>query len=360
MTEDARSQKLLLDGISKKYGDFTALKPTQLTIMDGEFLTLLGPSGSGKTTLLQIISGLVEPTTGKILFEGEDWTHRPVNSRGMGMVFQHYALFPHMTVSENIAFPLKMRKISQTEINRQVSETLAKVQLDKFGHRFPRELSGGQQQRVALARCFVYRPKIILMDEPLGALDKSLRENMQLEIRRLHQEFGTTVIYVTHDQEEALVMSDRICVMNHAQVEQIAPPREIYLNPETVFSASFIGQSNIIQGKRISADANSAKVETPVGSFAGRLTARDRQSQQLALVIRPEQVFVGEPRSSDHDSLEGVLKDTVYIGSDVRLLVKLADGTQFSVRHDPLATDLPSTGDKIRLHWDRSVARIVS
>ncbi|PQA71885.1 ABC transporter ATP-binding protein [Brucella oryzae] len=360
MTEDARSEKLLLDGISKKYGDFTALKPTQLTIMDGEFLTLLGPSGSGKTTLLQIISGLVEPTTGKMFFEGEDWTNRPVNSRGMGMVFQHYALFPHMTVSENIAFPLKMRSMSQSEISRQVSETLAKVQLGDFGHRFPRELSGGQQQRVALARCFVYRPKIILMDEPLGALDKSLRENMQLEIRRLHQEFGTTVIYVTHDQEEALVMSDRICVMNHAQVEQIAPPREIYLNPETVFSASFIGQSNIIRGRRIAVDANSANIETPVGRFAGRFTARDRQSQQLALVIRPEQVFVGQPRSSEQDSLEGILEDTVYIGSDVRLLVKLADGSQFSVRHDPLAEDLPSMGDKIHLHWDRSVARIVS
>src|SRR5690606_13445360 len=360
MTEDVRSEKLSLDGISKKYGDFTALKSTQLTIMDGEFLTLLGPSGTGNTTLLQIISGLVKPTTGRMFFESEDWTHRPVNARGMGMVFQHYALFPHMTVSENIAFPLKMRGMRQTEIAQKVTETLDKVQLGAFGHRFPRELSGGQQQRVALARCFVYRPKIILMDEPLGALDKSLRENMQLEIRRLHQEFGTTVIYVTHDQEEALVMSDRICVMNHAQIEQIAPPREIYLNPETMFAAAFIGQSNIIEGKRISADANTATIETAVGCFTGRLTARDRQSQKLALVIRPEHIFVGKPQSTDQDSIEGVLKDTVYIGSDVRLLVKLSDGSQFSVRHDPLATNLPSAGDKICLHWNRSVARIVS
>ncbi|MBV2143652.1 ABC transporter ATP-binding protein [Falsochrobactrum sp. TDYN1] len=360
MTEDVRSEKLLLDGISKKYGDFTALKPTQLAIMDGEFLTLLGPSGSGKTTLLQMIAGLVEPTAGKMFFEGEDWTNRPVNARGMGMVFQHYALFPHMTVSENIAFPLKMRGITQAEIGRQVSETLAKVQLGEFGHRFPRELSGGQQQRVALARCFVYRPKIILMDEPLGALDKSLRENMQLEIRRLHQEFGTTVIYVTHDQEEALVMSDRICVMNHAQIEQIASPREIYLNPETVFSASFIGQSNIIKGKRVSSDENSATIETPVGRLMGQLTARDKHAQELALVIRPEQIFVGNPESPAHESVEGLLEDTVYIGSDVRLLVRLSDGSQFSVRHDPLSTDLPSAGDRIRLYWNRSVARIVS
>ena len=252
MTEDARSEKLLLDGISKKYGDFTALKPTQLTIMDGEFLTLLGPSGSGKTTLLQIISGLVEPTTGKMFFEGEDWTNRPVNSRGMGMVFQHYALFPHMTVSENIAFPLKMRSMSQSEISRQVSETLAKVQLGDFGHRFPRELSGGQQQRVALARCFVYRPKIILMDEPLGALDKSLRENMQLEIRRLHQEFGTTVIYVTHDQVEAMTMADRIVVMRDGRILQTGTPTELYENPTDVFTARFIGSPsmNLIAGRR--------------------------------------------------------------------------------------------------------------
>lgn len=360
MTEDVRSEKLLLDGISKKYGEFTALKPTQLTIMDGEFLTLLGPSGSGKTTLLQIISGLVEPTTGQMFFEGEDWTHRPVNARGMGMVFQHYALFPHMTVSENIAFPLKMRGMNQPEISKRVSETLDKVELGAFGHRFPRELSGGQQQRVALARCFVYRPKIILMDEPLGALDKSLRENMQLEIRRLHQEFGTTVIYVTHDQEEALVMSDRICVMNHAQIEQIAPPRSIYLNPETVFAASFIGQSNIIKGKRISADNERATIETSIGRFAGQFTARDKQSQTLALVIRPEQIFVGEPQSPEQDSLTGILEDTVYIGSDVRLLIKLSDGNQFSVRYDPLAANLPSKGDTIRLYWNRSVARVVS
>ena len=360
MTEDVRSEKLLLDGISKNYGEFTALKPTQLSIMDGEFLTLLGPSGSGKTTLLQIISGLVEPTTGKMFFEGEDWTHRPVNARGMGMVFQHYALFPHMTVSENIAFPLKMRGMNQSEISKKVTETLNKVELGAFGHRFPRELSGGQQQRVALARCFVYRPKIILMDEPLGALDKSLRENMQLEIRRLHQEFGTTVIYVTHDQEEALVMSDRVCVMNHAQIEQIAPPREIYLNPETVFSASFIGQSNIIKGKRVSASAETATIETAVGSFTGQFTARAKQASELALVIRPEQVFVGQPHSAEQDSLEGILDDTVYIGSDVRLLVRLSDGSQFSVRHDPLATNLPSRNDTVRLYWNRSVARIVS
>ncbi|MBC8719609.1 ABC transporter ATP-binding protein [Ochrobactrum sp. Marseille-Q0166] len=360
MTEDIRSEKLLLDGISKNYGEFTALKPTQLSIMDGEFLTLLGPSGSGKTTLLQIISGLVAPTTGKMFFEGEDWTHRPVNARGMGMVFQHYALFPHMTVSENIAFPLKMRGMSQSEISKKVTETLNKVELGAFGHRFPRELSGGQQQRVALARCFVYRPKIILMDEPLGALDKSLRENMQLEIRRLHQEFGTTVIYVTHDQEEALVMSDRVCVMNHAQIEQIAPPREIYLNPETVFTASFIGQSNIIKGKRISASAKTATIETAVGSFTGQFTARDKQASDLALIIRPEQIFVGQPQSTEQDCLEGILDDTVYIGSDVRLLVRLSDGSQFSVRHDPLATNLPSKNDTVRLYWNRSVARIVS
>lgn len=360
MTETVRSEKLSLAGISKNYGEFTALKPTDLSIMDGEFLTLLGPSGSGKTTLLQIISGLGPPTSGTMYFEGDDWTHRPVNARGMGMVFQHYALFPHMTVAENIAFPLKMRGVAAAEIKKQVAETLEKVQLDKFSHRYPRELSGGQQQRVALARCFVYRPKVILMDEPLGALDKSLRENMQLEIRRLHQEFGTTVVYVTHDQEEALVMSDRICVMNHAKVEQIAPPREIYLNPKTVFAAAFIGQSNIIAGTKVEATEDTATISTAVGTFKGVFTAKDRETSALSLVIRPEQIMIGQPSSDEFDGVEGTLADTVYIGSDVRLMVRLKDGSELSVRHDPLAADLPSVGDNIQVHWKRSVARIVS
>jgi putative spermidine/putrescine transport system ATP-binding protein len=360
MTTGTVESEIVLEGLSKRYGTFTALEPTSLSVKEGEFLTLLGPSGSGKTTLLQMISGLVDPSAGRLTVNGEDWTHRPVNQRGMGLVFQHYALFPHMTVAENVSFPLQMRKLPAADVSAQVEETLRKVQLDRFSHRFPKELSGGQQQRVALARCFVFRPKIILMDEPLGALDKSLREHMQLEIRRLHKEYGTTVIYVTHDQEEALVMSDRICVMNHAKVEQLGAPHQIYSDPETVFSATFIGHSNVLKGTREVADDKWATVRTANGTFSGRYTARDKATQDVALVVRPEQMRVGPVPSSDFEGLRGRLSELVYLGSETRLLLTLADGTDIMLRHDPAVGAMPSIGEEMEAHWPKSLARIVA
>lgn len=352
--------KIVLEGLSKRYGTFTALEPISLTVEEGEFLTLLGPSGSGKTTLLQMISGLVDPTAGRLLVNGEDWTHRPVNQRGMGMVFQHYALFPHMTVAENVSFPLEMRKLPARDVSAQVEETLRKVQLDSFAHRFPRELSGGQQQRVALARCFVFRPKVILMDEPLGALDKALREHMQLEIRRLHKEYGTTVIYVTHDQEEALVMSDRICVMNHARIEQLGAPHQIYSDPETVFAAGFIGHSNVLKGTRQAVEGASAVITTANGTFTGRYTARDQATTEVALVIRPEQMRLGQAPSSEFEGVRGRLTDLVYLGSERRLLITLGDGETIMLRHDPSAGSLPSIGDEVATHWPTALARVVA
>lgn len=360
MTKATREGKIVLEGLSKNYGPFTALEPTSLTVHDGEFLTLLGPSGSGKTTLLQMISGLAEPSAGRMMVNGEDWTRRPVNQRGMGLVFQHYALFPHMTVAENVSFPLEMRKLATADISAKVEETLRKVQLDRFAHRFPQELSGGQQQRVALARCFVFRPNIILMDEPLGALDKALRERMQLEIRRLHSEYGTTVIYVTHDQEEALVMSDRICVMNHAKVEQIGTPHEIYSDPTTVFSATFIGHSNVLKGTRQTSGGEWATVRNANGDFTGRYTARDRVTSEVALVIRPEQIRVGPSPSSDFDGVRGHLSELIYLGSDTRLLMTLADGADLMLRHDPATGAMPAIGDEIDVHWLKSLARVVA
>ncbi|MFT4012807.1 MAG: ABC transporter ATP-binding protein [Paracoccus sp. (in: a-proteobacteria)] len=361
MTQQRLNPKIRVEGLSKTFGTFTALQPTNLEISDGEFLTLLGPSGSGKTTLLQMVAGLLEPTSGRLVVDGQDWTRRPVNQRGVGLVFQHYALFPHMTVAENIAFPLKMRKMAPAEIAARVAETLAKVELDRFAHRFPRELSGGQQQRVALARCFVFRPDVILMDEPLGALDKALRESMQLEIRRLHKEFGATLIYVTHDQEEALVMSDRICVMNHAQVEQLGTPRQIYSDPETVFAASFIGHSNLLPGKLAGAEPGGLHLlEAPTGRFSGRLTARDPNADSHVLVIRPEHVRPGPAPDSGHDEIGARLVDVVYVGSETRLLFDLACGTRLTASGGALAADLPAQGAEIRLHWPKSCARIVS
>jgi len=260
--------KLLVDGLAKRYGGINALEPTRLAVQPGEFLTLLGPSGSGKTTLLQMICGLVEPSEGRLLIDGRDETGTPVHKRDIGLVFQHYALFPHLTVAENIGFPLRMRGKAGTQAAAEVKAALAMVQLGHLAERFPRELSGGQQQRVALARCFVYQPSVILMDEPLGALDKKLREHMQFEIKRLHRETGATIIYVTHDQEEALALSDRICLMNHARIEQIGSPQDIYARPRTAFAADFIGISNIFRGRVARGAGGTAYLATACGSFS--------------------------------------------------------------------------------------------
>ncbi len=359
MTQD--TSKILIDGLSKDYGSFTALEPTHLEVQSGEFLTLLGPSGSGKTTLLQMVSGLVPATSGRLLVDGQDWTHKPVHDRGMGLVFQHYALFPHMTVAENVAFPLKMRKVQGADVDRQVNETLEKVQLHDFAHRFPSELSGGQQQRVALARCFVFRPEIILMDEPLGALDKALRETMQLEIRRLHREFGTTLIYVTHDQEEALVMSDRICVMNHAQIEQVGTPPQIYSDPETLFAATFIGHSNLLSGRIKARDADgNAQIETALGVFTGPISDRNADhSGDHTLMIRPEHLHLGAATGPDMNETRAILRDVVYIGSDTRLILELADKSELTIRHSASHAALPAPGDEVSVHWTASDGRIL-
>ena len=235
--------RLETQGLGKRYKDTLALSPTDLKVEEGEFLTLLGPSGSGKTTLLQVIAGLVQPSEGKLFINGRDATSSAAGDRGIGMVFQSYALFPHMTVWENVAYPLRMRKTSRSDMAKAVEETLQIVKMETYAHRFPRELSGGQQQRIALARCFVYKPSVILLDEPLGALDKKLREHMQFEIKSLHKNSGATFIYVTHDQEEALTLSDRVCLMNQSRIEQIGTPQQMYDHPASRFVADFIGYS---------------------------------------------------------------------------------------------------------------------
>src|SRR5215212_8528054 len=216
--------KLAITGLTKRYGSFTALAPTDLEVTEGEFLTLLGPSGSGKTTLLSLIAGLSVPAGGTLHIAGQDATFAAPHERDIGMVFQNYALFPHMTIAENIAFPLKMRRIDNATAAKRAMGALELVRLPQVASRYPKELSGGQQQRIALARCLVYKPSIVLMDEPLGALDKKLRDHMQLEIKRIHRDTGTTIVYVTHDQEEAMTMSDRICLMNAGRIEQLGTP----------------------------------------------------------------------------------------------------------------------------------------
>jgi putative spermidine/putrescine transport system ATP-binding protein len=346
--------KLLIDGLTKRYGQTVALEPTHLSVAPGEFLTLLGPSGSGKTTLLQMICGLVEPTGGRILIDGRDETDVPVHRRDVGLVFQNYALFPHLTVGENVAFPLRMRRGGSAEIKAGVKAALAMVQLEPLAHRFPRELSGGQQQRVALARCFVYKPSVILMDEPLGALDKKLREHMQIEIKALHRQSGATIIYVTHDQEEALALSDRICLLNLARVEQIGTPHEIYAHPRTAFAADFIGISNIFRGRVERGLDGATRIATPNGRF--RLAGHDlADREELAVVVRPEHLEIG---AHGENQVTGRVAETVYAGSETRVLVALDGEARIVVRLPP-AAPRPALGETVAVSWRPEAAVVV-
>ena len=346
--------KLRAQGLSKTYGETVALQPLDLEVRAGELLTLLGPSGSGKTTLLQIICGLVEPTTGQIFIDGRNQTQAPAHQRDMGVVFQNYALFPHLTVEENVSFPLQMRKLPAQALRKKVAAALEMVDLAALRERFPGQLSGGQQQRVALARCFVYEPALILMDEPLGALDRKLRETMQIEIRRLHHDTGATIVFVTHDQEEALALSDRICLLNDARIEQLGSPQEIYEHPRTLFAADFIGISNVLRG-RVSAGG---QLVTPDGALP---IPRDTRAaiasdQEGALVIRPEYVEIVAPGSA---LVSGRVIESVYAGSETRLIVSLSSGTQLVVRRR--AGQHPvGIGDIVAIGWAPEKARFLS
>jgi putative spermidine/putrescine transport system ATP-binding protein len=306
--------KLKIENLSKRYADFDALKPTSLNVPEGEFLTLLGPSGSGKTTLLTMVAGLTPPNSGEIYINGRCATHEPAFYRDIGMVFQNYALFPHLSIAENVAFPLRMRKVPEAEVRERVKSMLDIISLPHVAERVPQELSGGQQQRVALARAMVYRPSIVLMDEPLGALDKNLREQMQIEIKHLHKRLGTTIIYVTHDQEEALAMSDRICLMNGGEIEQIAPPQEIYDRPSTVFAANFIGQSNVMATGEVR-DATGAAV--PI-------------SKGMRIMVRPEHVRIANAASPGEYQTEAAFVERINVGPTTRYFFRSNSGVVLS------------------------------
>ena len=347
--------KLVAQSLSKTYGHTVALQPTDLQVAAGELMTILGPSGSGKTTLLQLICGLTEPTGGQLFIDGADQTHTPAHRRHVGVVFQNYALFPHFTVEENVGFPLQMRRMAAGELRERVSAALEMVGLAALKARFPRELSGGQQQRVALARCFVYRPSLILMDEPLGALDRKLRESMQIEIKRLHRDTGATILFVTHDQEEALALSDRICLMNDGQVEQVGTPQQIYEEPRNTFVAAFIGLSYALRG-RVSPERD--RLLTPDGAFAIPADMREHAvaGREATLVVRPEHIELGDRGG---EQVTGVVTETVYAGSETRLFVALASGTVVSVRR-PASAPSADLGETVSLCWSPERVRFLA
>ena len=344
--------KLILRGVAKSYGHVMALDATDLDLAEGEFLTLLGPSGSGKTTLLMAVAGLIEPDGGEIRIDGKLATYLPVHLRDIGMVFQSYALFPHLSVFENIAFPLRMRRIDEAQIKRDVAAVLEKVRLDGMANRLPRELSGGQQQRVALARCFVYRPSIILMDEPLGALDKKLRDEMQLEIKHLHSELGVTILYVTHDQDEALVMSDRICLMNKGGIEQIGTADDLYFRPRSLFAAQFLGDSNVLP-VRVETSLLEPILVGPQGLKLRALTAEPVQAGTAGnIMVRPENVRVLAAGEEADNVVEAVVTDVIMLGGITRTIAKLTSGEIVSAKSLASAGRAALTkGSPVRLGW---------
>jgi len=351
---DTAQPKVWLENVSKQYGSVTALQPSDLKVRSGEFLTILGPSGSGKSTVLNLIAGMTNPTAGRVWIDGRDCTNVPPSKRGLGMVFQNYALMPHMSVFENVAFPLRVRRVTEAEIKRRVGEALDLVRLPSVAGRKPAELSGGQQQRISIARCLVYNPSIILMDEPLGALDKKLREEMQLELKRLHVELKVTALYVTHDQEEALTMSDRIVLFNGGRIEQAGTPHELYFRPRTLFSARFLGDSNVLSGK-LQGRAQDGLVETPVGllrSSNGNEHVGDGES--VHLMVRPENVMLLSPDNKHEyaNAVEATVVDTISFGGVIKTFARLSDGSTMTVQELTRARRQAfDRGARVRLAW---------
>jgi spermidine/putrescine ABC transporter ATP-binding subunit len=351
------SFQLELHHVFKLFGSVKAVDDVSLNIEHGEFLTLLGPSGSGKTTTLNMIAGFEIPTSGDILLENEDITTVAPNSRGIGMVFQNYALFPHMTVFENIAFPLKMRKIPSAEIREMTEEALDQVKLPGFETRYPNQLSGGQQQRIALARAIVFKPKILLMDEPLGALDKKLRDHMRLEIKHLQESLNITVIYVTHDQEEALTMSDRIAIMNNGRIVQLDKPVELYESPVNLFVADFIGESNFLEGTVKETNGDSAAIETKEGlKVRVRRPAQMASGDEFSVAVRPEKILVLADEQDGAGEIvnrfTGRIEEIVYLGEAKIYRVSLAPDIiiETKVQSGP-DVQRYEVGDKIVVGW---------
>jgi spermidine/putrescine ABC transporter ATP-binding subunit len=351
MADAARTTgTVTLTGLVKRYGSTRALDGVSLAVEPGEFFTLLGPSGCGKTTTLRSVAGFVTPDAGDVAINGATVTGVPPHLRRVGMVFQHYALFPHRTVAQNVAFGLRMQRVEKGEIERRVAEALALVQLPGYGGRYPSQLSGGEQQRVALARALVTRPAVLLLDEPLGALDKKLRDHMKIELKRLQREVGITTIYVTHDQEEALTMSDRIAVMQRGRVEQVAAPRGLYETPATAFVAGFIGNINLLAGRA----AGSNVVECGAARLAA--TGAAPAGAPVAVALRPERVRL-DPTGALDTVLPMTVAHVVYQGETVRYILRSDSGLELQALE--LGEVRFTAGARVRAGWAAADARMI-
>jgi len=350
-----------LKSLTKRFGKVVAVDNVTLHVREGEFLTLLGPSGSGKTTTLMLIAGFEPPTSGEIFIRGENILLVPPFRRNIGMVFQNYALFPHMTVFDNIAFPLEMRKMAKKEIKEKVGQVLELVKLPGFEQRYPKQLSGGQQQRVALARAHIYDPPLLLMDEPLGALDRKLREYMQIEIRNLQRELKITSLYVTHDQQEALTMSDRIAVFNDGKIQQVGTPDELYEQPSNPFVADFIGESNFIEGRITRLDDKSAALtmghETVIP--CPRLPGLEF-NQEVQLTIRPEKIKFVDTSKPLPVALEGVVEELIYIGEIMRYHIRISEEQTVDLKQQiSHGVKAFKKGDRVSVGWSLEDSKIL-
>jgi len=360
----AVAHNLALRDVTKHYGSVVAADCVSLDVPRGQFLTLLGPSGSGKTTLLMIIAGFVEPTAGDVLVDGARITHLPPEKRNFGMVFQGYALFPHLTVFDNIAFPLKVRGVSRDEASDRIRGALDLVQLVPLAERYPRQLSGGQQQRVALARALVFRPHILLLDEPLSALDKKLRAELQWELKQIHQRVGTTFIYVTHDQEEALSMSDQIAIIREGRIVQAGPPRLLYERPATRFVADFLGKSNFITGRVVAIHGDELVYEVAGCRYVqARGGVLQQVGDEIVVALRPEKVEIRSVARDDRGAnvIDGKISAWNYHGTSFHVLVETAALGELMVTAAAWRAQVePEVGRRVHLVWEADAAGVVA
>jgi len=349
MRDTTAGELIRATSLVKRYGEVVALDGVSLSVRQGEFLALLGPSGCGKTTLLRAIAGFIELNSGDISIAGESMKGVPPNRRPVNTVFQNYALFPHLTIEENVAFPLSVRGINRAEVQERVRAALRMIKLENLAHRRPGQLSGGQQQRVALARALVFNPQLVLMDEPLGALDKRLREQMQLEIKQLHETMGITVVYVTHDQSEALTMSDRIAVFHQGRIQQLATPSELYERPANAFVASFIGENNRFDGTLVARDGPSCRVRLADGTELSATVGADlAPGAAVVISLRPEHVFIGAHEGAN--VLPAHMLEVIYLGDHRKLRMRVGGSDEF-VAKVPAAGVHWKGGDALTVSW---------